>query len=66
MAISRETYDNITKVHVEADEKTSCKELVLAQKEIRNHGRALAKIFWLGKSEGKKNKHALSLKEPRN
>ena len=44
----------MTKVHVAGDRKTSWKELEIAQKEVRNHGRVLSRVFGLGRAEGKR------------
>ena len=44
------------RVHVAGDKKTSWKELESAQKELRNHGRALSRVFGLGVMEGRRNR----------
>ena len=56
VAMTRDMYDNMAKVHVEGDSKVTWRELELAQKEVRNHGRALTRVFGLGKMEGKRNR----------
>ena len=56
VAMSRDMYDNKTKIHVEGDVKTSWKDLETAQKDVRDHGRVLARVFDLGKAEGKRNR----------
>ena len=54
MAMSRDKYDRMTKIHVVGDKEVSWKELEESQKVLRNHGRALARVFGLGKAEGKR------------
>ena len=47
--MTRDMYDNMAKVHVEGESKVTWRELELAQKEVRNNGRALTRVFGLGK-----------------
>ena len=56
VAMSRDTYDKMTEPHIKGDKKTTWKELEEAQKTVRNHGRALSRVFGLGGAEGRRNR----------
>ena len=54
VVIERDLYDKMARTYVESDIPSTWTNMEKVQKEVRNHGRALAKVFALAqmKEEG--------------